>query len=171
MGLRLLPVDENVPKKIGTDLKAQLSRLNKKAQEEKRHLLQLDDDFCCTFCKNSVHKHYALKFANRLCPRSCLDQKGSHTRAMKVSLFRHGIVTTQVQAHNQIALDNSLHFLINENSTPECPFFCGKTFRKAHLKSAMGQLCPHKHIASNTFSNSTTVRRRIYGKQPAPTGP
>ena len=41
MGLRLLPVDENVPKKFDTDLKAQLSRLNKKAQEEKRHLLQL----------------------------------------------------------------------------------------------------------------------------------
>ena len=71
-------------------------------------------------CFSSVHivgsltsKLPSIKFAQRLCHKltTLVDRKGSHTRAQTLSNTRHGIDSSQVQNHNQIAKeDNPLFF-------------------------------------------------------------
>jgi hypothetical protein len=55
----------------------------------------------------------SIKFAQRLCHKltTLVDRKGSHTRAQTLSNTRHGIDSSQVQNHNQIAKEDNPHFI------------------------------------------------------------
>lgn len=154
--------------KFNHDLCAKLATLNQTAQQERRHFVEFADDVACQYCRKTVHKYYALTFASRQCPRlnPHLDKKGSHTRSANVAKYRQQGASSQVDTHNEIASHSNFHFLRAVSTHPYCEW-CGATFKKSALKTAMGQLCPAKTQALDSVvkSSKSAPRRRLHGKQ------
>ena len=128
--------------RFNTDLDAKLLALNKTSQKEARHHVASAEDPTCKWCGKSVHRFYALKFAESLCPElsSKVDKRGSLTRANNLSKTRSLTLQHDVDLHNKQAVANEMHVITNIDN-PSCRR-CKASTTKKNLRRWMIQHCP-----------------------------
>ena len=128
--------------RFNTDLDAKLAALNLSSQKEARHHVASADDPTCKWCGKTVHRFYALKFAESLCPElsSSVDKRGSLTRAGNLSKTRTQTLQNDVEVHNKQATANGMHVVTNIDN-PSCKK-CKASTTKKNLRRWMIQRCP-----------------------------
>ena len=128
--------------KCNSDLEPKLASLNTTAKADCRHFVESSADPTCRWCKKSVGRFYALKFAESLCPElTCkVDKAGSATRVANLSKTRLEKLKTDVDAHNKQARASGQHFIADFDN-PFCQY-CKDSVTVQKLRRWMTQHCP-----------------------------